>query len=58
MYLVLTAILFGAYVVNVVLGSISGTPFLGDVSEMLLLFAASICFVVAILRSERKARQK
>jgi len=56
MALVAAGILFLAFVLNVVLGAITGSPLLGDVPEMLVLFAASICFVVAILHRERGSR--
>ena len=58
MALAAAGLLFLAFVANVVLGAMTGTPILGDVSEMLVLFAASICFVAAILRREAAARKK
>ena len=57
MYLWVSIGLFSLFVGNVVTGSISGSPFLGDVSEMLLLALACIFFVAAILRAERIAHQ-
>lgn len=48
--------LFIVFFANVVLGALTGSPILGDVPEMLILFAASICFVAAILRREAEAR--
>ncbi len=48
--------LFAIFSVNVVMGSLSGSAFLTDVGEMLLLLAASIAFVVAILGKEAAAR--
>lgn len=56
MYLVTAVLLFAIFVVNVVLGALSGSPFLGDIGEMLMLFAASIAFVVAVLRREEAAK--
>ncbi len=56
MALAAATILFLAYVGNVVLGATSGSAVLGDVSEMLVLFAASIFFVAAILRREAAAK--
>nr|WP_214649953.1 hypothetical protein [Palleronia pontilimi] len=52
--------MFGAFVVNVVLGAYAQANFVGDVGEMVILFAASISFTAAILRREadRKARGK
>lgn len=48
--------LFAIFSVNVAMGSLSGSTFLSDVGEMLLLLAASIAFVVAILGKEAAAR--
>ena len=53
MFLALAAVLFALFAANVALGSLRGAPFLGDVAEMLLLFGASIAFVVAMGRAER-----
>ncbi len=52
MFLGASAIVFAIYFMNVALGAFGGTAFLGDVGEMLVLFAASILFVVAILQKE------
>ncbi|MEM8958946.1 MAG: hypothetical protein AAGC86_14175 [Pseudomonadota bacterium] len=57
MALVIAIVLFAIYFSNVALGAFGGTVFLGDVGEMLTLFAASIAFVVAILRREDAARR-
>ena len=54
--LVISAILFSAYIINVVIGSQTGAPIVGDVAEMLVLFASTIAFVIAIL--QREARDK
>jgi hypothetical protein len=54
--LALAAILFAAYVLDVVLGATSGASFLGDVGELSVLFAASVAFVAEIVRREAKAR--
>lgn len=56
MALILASILFGVFVINVVMGALMNNGFLTDVMEMLLLFAASILFVAAILK--REAAQK
>ncbi len=48
--------LFIVFFANVVLGAVTGSPIFGDVSEMLILFAASICFVAVILRREADAQ--
>ena len=52
MGLAISCVVFGVVVGNVVLGSTLRIFFLGDVGEMLVLFAAAICFVVAILQKE------
>lgn len=51
----IAAALLTAFIVNVVLGSISGAPPLGNVSEMVLLLSAAIIFVIEILRREDRA---
>lgn len=58
MSLIATAALFAIFLLNVVIGSAGGRPFLGDVGEMLALFAACLAFVAAILKREaaRKTR--
>jgi len=57
MSLLLSALLFAVFVANVALGASGAGAFLGDVGEMLLLFATTIMFVIAILKKEadRKA---
>lgn len=56
MFLAAAGVLFAIFVVNVSMGSVTGSPMIGIVGEMLLLFAASIAFVVAILK--REAQEK
>lgn len=51
-------VLVAAFTVNVVRGAVGGAPILGNVAEMLLLFAAAIAFSVGILRSEARAKLK
>ena len=51
-------IVFVIYFVNVALGAFGGQTFLGDVGEMLVLFAASILFVVGILQEEAARKIK
>lgn len=58
MYLSLAIALFGSFAANVAMGSIGEAPFLGDVGEMLLLFAASLAFVAAILKREAAKKSK
>ncbi|MFZ5962858.1 hypothetical protein ACOXXX_07885 [Thalassococcus sp. BH17M4-6] len=58
MFLAASAIVFVVFFVNVALGAFAGAAFLGDVGEMLVLFAASILFVVAILKREADRKNK
>ncbi|MFD1344441.1 hypothetical protein [Litorisediminicola beolgyonensis] len=58
MYLIIAAIGFAIYCTNVVMGALLRAPFLSDVGEMLVLFAASIAFTAAILRREADAKAK
>lgn len=58
MFLFAAAAFFAVLAVNVGIGSMGGQVFLGDVGEMLVLFAASICFVVAILQKEAARDEK
>lgn len=57
MGLLIAAVLVIAFVANVVVGSISGDPFIGNVGEMILLLAASVAFVFAILKREADDRK-
>lgn len=57
MYLTASIIVFVIYFANVSLGAFAGSAFLGDVGEMLVLFAASILFVVAILKREAERKE-
>lgn len=57
MALMLAGVLFAVFVVNVVLGATGGTAFLGDIGEMLTLFAATLAFVAAVLKREAAARK-
>lgn len=52
MLLTLALLLFATFSANVVMGSMGLGGFLGDVSEMLTLFAATIFFVAVILQKE------
>ena len=52
MFLTASIVVFVIYFANVAMGAFAGSAFLGDVGEMLVLFAASILFVVAILKRE------
>lgn len=52
MFLVASVAVFAVFFTNVALGAFAGSAFLGDVGEMLVLFAATILFVAAILKKE------
>lgn len=60
--LVASAIFFGLYLANVLIGKASALmgasePMsAGDVPEFLTLFAATICFVIATLSKEKQAK--
>ncbi len=56
MFAVVGAVLFAIFIGNVVIGAFGGTQFLDDVREMLVLFAASLAFVVLILQREAAAK--
>ena len=58
MALGISGILLAVFVANLLLGVTSGSAFLGDVGEMLLLFATSIAFVAAILKREADEKKK
>lgn len=45
------------FVSNIALGASGNAQFLSDVGEMIVLLAASICFVAAILRREAQANE-
>ncbi|WFE91146.1 hypothetical protein K1718_07270 [Roseibium porphyridii] len=52
MFLIVAAVLFAVFVINVSIGSFGGTPFFGNVGEMILLLAVSIAFTATILKKE------
>jgi len=58
MFLAASIVVFAIYFANVALGAFASAAFLGDVGEMLVLFAASILFVVAILQKEADQKDK
>jgi hypothetical protein len=58
MFLAASVIVFAVYFVNVALGAFAGAAFLGDVGEMLVLFGATVLFVVAILQKEADRKDK
>jgi hypothetical protein len=49
---------FLAYAANIVSGLASGSTFLGDVGEMVTLFASAISFVICILEREANDPRK
>ena len=51
--LIAAAAFFAVFIANVLAGAVLGASFLSDISEMLLLLATSVSFVVAILIRER-----
>lgn len=55
--LIISIILFAIFVANVAMGALARAAFLGDVSEMLVLFAASLFFVAAIIKREAAAKE-
>ena len=58
MFLAASIAIFLLYFSNVALGAFTGSAFLGDVGEMLVLFVASILFVVAIIKREADEKSK
>lgn len=56
MTLIIAALFFVIFVINVAVGSAGGPAFLSDIEEMLMLFAASVFFVAAILKKEAAAK--
>lgn len=58
MFLAASIAVFAIYFANVVMGAFASNAFLGDVGEMLVLFAAAILFVVAILKREADRNEK
>ena len=57
MALLIASLLFAGFVADVLMGALAGGSVLSDVQQMILLFAASIAFVVAILRREAEAKK-
>jgi hypothetical protein len=54
----LALLLSAGFFADVALGAATGASLLSDVSQMLLLFAASIAFVIGTLQRERAARSE
>lgn len=57
MFLLSSFAVFVVFFANVALGAFADSAFLGDVGEMLVLFFASVLFVVAILKKEAARAQ-
>ncbi len=55
---VIALVLVAAFTANVVMGAVGEAPIVGNVAEMLILFAAAISFSVGILRSEARANSE
>ena len=54
MVFAISAIFFLIFLANVVLGAFADAAFMGDVSEMIILFLTSITFVSGILKAEAR----
>ena len=52
MFRLVPSVLLVIFVANLLVGASGRSQFLGDVQEMLVLFAASLAFVVLILQRE------
>ena len=49
--------LFAVFFANVAIGALGQKAFLGDIPEMLTLFASSICFAVSVLLFEAEDKR-
>lgn len=58
MFIVISIVLFLAFLANVVAGAFGFAQVLGDTGEMLVLFAASLAFVVVTLQREAASKNK
>lgn len=58
MFLAASFVVFAIFFANVALGAFAGSAFIGDLGEMIVLFVASILFVVAILKAEADRKKK
>jgi hypothetical protein len=56
--IIITYAIFLVFFSNVAAGAAGFSVFLSDVGEMLTLFAACVCFVVAILSHERSGESR
>ena len=55
---IIALVLVAVFTANVVVGAIGDAPIVGNVTEMVILFAAAISFSVGILRSEARAKSE
>jgi hypothetical protein len=55
--LVGSLICFGIFFTNVAFGAAKKGVFLGDVAEMLMLFASTVLFVIGVLGKEARAEK-
>ena len=49
-----SSVLFVIFLINVALGAFADAAFMGDVSEMIVLFLTSVTFVAGILKAEAR----
>ncbi|MGI9400670.1 MAG: hypothetical protein ACR2O0_05410 [Rhizobiaceae bacterium] len=55
--LIISGVLFFIFGLNVVLGSIGGPQFLGDLGELLVVIASVVFFVVTIIQRENREKE-
>ncbi|MEL6205512.1 MAG: hypothetical protein AAFR47_09395 [Pseudomonadota bacterium] len=55
MAFLIAALLLAFFVANVTVGAVTGTPWIGNVAEAIVLFGSSIAFVAGILKREADA---
>lgn len=57
MFLGLAVTIFGIFFLNVFWGATGGTPYLGEVTELLTLAISVLFFVAAILKAETTSKK-
>ena len=55
--LIISGVLFLIFGLNVVLGSLGGPQFLGDLGELLVVIASVIFFVITIIQRENREKE-
>ncbi|MDA7946199.1 MAG: hypothetical protein MPJ78_01840 [Hyphomicrobiaceae bacterium] len=55
--LLAAAVLFVVFFANVAIGAAGHKPVFGDIPEMLILFASSICFAISVLLFEAEDKK-